>query len=83
MAFDEKLAARIRQAVRDRADITERKMFGGLSFLRHGRMCCGIVGQDLMDVREERQLKLDEPPARDIQCVALVSGYTGLQVDGS
>ena len=79
MAFDEKLAARIRKAVRDRADITERKMFGGLSFLRHGRMCCGIVGQDLMDVREERRRKL----ARDIQCVALVSGYTGLQVDGS
>ena len=48
MPFDEKLAARIRQAVRDRTDITERKMFGGLSFLRDGRMCCGIVGQDLV-----------------------------------
>ena len=28
--------------------MTERKMFGGLAFLRAGRMCCGIVGQDLM-----------------------------------
>jgi TfoX/Sxy family transcriptional regulator of competence genes len=23
-------------------------MFGGLSFLRDGRMCCGIVGHDLV-----------------------------------
>jgi hypothetical protein len=23
-------------------------MFGGLSFLRDGRMCCGIVGEDLV-----------------------------------
>jgi TfoX/Sxy family transcriptional regulator of competence genes len=48
MPFDENLAARIRHAVRDRTDITERRMFGGLSFLRHGKMCCGIVGQDLV-----------------------------------
>ena len=48
MSFDEELAARIRHAVRDRTDITERRMFGGLSFLRHGKMCCGIVGHDLV-----------------------------------
>ena len=23
-------------------------MFGGLAFLWHGRMCCGVVGNDLM-----------------------------------
>ena len=28
--------------------MTERKMFRGIAFLRDGRMCCGIVGQDLM-----------------------------------
>ena len=32
----------------DRSDFTERKMFGGLAFLCQGRMCCGIVGNDLM-----------------------------------
>jgi TfoX/Sxy family transcriptional regulator of competence genes len=46
--YDEELAARVRQVLRRRTDITERKMFGGLAFLRHGKMCCGIVGQDLM-----------------------------------
>ena len=48
MAYDEQLANRIRQAFGTRNDITERKMFGGLVFLYRGRMCCGIVGRDLM-----------------------------------
>ena len=48
MAYDERLANRIRQASKGRNDITERKMFGGLAFLCQGRMCCGIVGNDLM-----------------------------------
>ena len=48
MPFDEKLAARIRHQLRRRGDITERRMFGGLSFLRAGQMCCGIVGEKLV-----------------------------------
>jgi len=48
VAYDQRLAQRIRQALDGRPDVTERKMFGGLAFLRDGRMCCGIVGQDLM-----------------------------------
>ena len=48
MAYDEQLANRIRRAFGTRNDITERKMFGGLAFLCLGRMCCGIVGSDLM-----------------------------------
>ena len=48
MPYDEELAARIRRVLRRTADITERTMFGGLAFLCHGKMCCGIVGRDLM-----------------------------------
>ena len=48
MAYDEQLAKRIRQVFGTRRDIAERKMFGGLAFLLRGRMCCGIVGNDLM-----------------------------------
>ena len=48
MAYDEKLAERIRHAFKGRRDIAERKMFGGLAFLCRGRMCCGGVGNDLM-----------------------------------
>lgn len=48
MAYDETLADRIRRAVGPRADVTEKRMFGGLAFLLDGRMFCGIVKDDLM-----------------------------------
>src|SRR5262245_28524745 len=48
MAYDEALAGRVRLALRGQPGIAERKMFGGVAFLRNGRMCCGVVGQDLV-----------------------------------
>ncbi len=48
LAYDEKLAERVRSALAGRRRIAERKMFGGLAFLLRGRMCCGILNDDLM-----------------------------------
>jgi hypothetical protein len=48
MGYDEKLAMRIRGLLAGNTDITERKMFGGLSFLYKNRMSCGIVHRDLV-----------------------------------
>jgi len=48
MAYDEGLAERIREALEDREDVTERKMFGGLAFLVGGNMCAGVVKDELM-----------------------------------
>ena len=48
MAYNELLADRIREAFAHLTDIEERKMFGGLCFLVHEKMCLGIVGDDLM-----------------------------------
>jgi TfoX/Sxy family transcriptional regulator of competence genes len=48
MAYDEKLADRIRRAVGPRGDVTEKKMFGGLAFLLDGKMFCGIATGELM-----------------------------------
>jgi TfoX/Sxy family transcriptional regulator of competence genes len=48
MAYSEKLAERVRMAVRRHRGITEKKMFGGLSFLVRGRMCCGVLGDKLV-----------------------------------
>lgn len=48
MPYDKELAERIRHVFRERSDVTERKMFGGLAFLSAGRMCCGILGGDLI-----------------------------------
>lgn len=48
MAYDEGVAARIRDEFGDRPDIAEKKMFGGLAFMHSGNMCCGIVDDMLM-----------------------------------
>jgi TfoX/Sxy family transcriptional regulator of competence genes len=48
MAYDEGLAQRVREALDERDDVTERKMFGGLAFLLGGNMSVGIVGEELM-----------------------------------
>jgi hypothetical protein len=48
VAFDDGLAERIRSVVGDDPGISERKMFGGLAFMLHGHMVCGIIGDELM-----------------------------------
>jgi len=48
MAYDEKLADRVRDVLTTEDGVTERKMFGGLAFMVCGHMACGIVGEDLM-----------------------------------
>ena len=48
MAYDADLANRVRQVLPADADVTERKMFGGLTFLLEGHMFTGIVGSELM-----------------------------------
>src|SRR5918911_3506551 len=48
MAFDEALAERIRDRVRDEAGVHEKRMFGGLAFLTDGNMTVGVHGDDLI-----------------------------------
>jgi TfoX/Sxy family transcriptional regulator of competence genes len=45
VAYDEELAARIRELVAEEADLTEQKMFGGLAFLIGGNMAVAASGQ--------------------------------------
>jgi TfoX/Sxy family transcriptional regulator of competence genes len=66
MAYDEGVAQRIREALRDHPEVVERKMFGGLVFMVYGNMCCGALGEMLM-VRvgpEQYKKALDQPHAR-------------------
>jgi TfoX/Sxy family transcriptional regulator of competence genes len=51
MAYDEKLAGRIRTLLGDRPDLTEKKMFGGLAFLTGGNMAIAASGQGGILVR--------------------------------
>jgi TfoX N-terminal domain len=48
MAFDERLAERIRGALGRRKGLLEKKMFGGVAFLLNGNMCVGIHKSDLI-----------------------------------
>lgn len=48
MAYDEKLAVRVRTALAGRDDVVEKHMFGGTAFMVRSRMSCGIVGSTLM-----------------------------------
>jgi TfoX/Sxy family transcriptional regulator of competence genes len=41
MAYDEQMAERIRAALADRGDVSERKMMGGLVFMVGDHMACG------------------------------------------
>jgi TfoX/Sxy family transcriptional regulator of competence genes len=51
MAYDEELAARIRELVGDGPGVAEKKMFGGLAFLVGGNMAVAASGQGGLLVR--------------------------------
>ena len=48
MAYDDKLAERVREVLKRRRGISEKKMFGGLAFMVNGHIACGVLGEDLM-----------------------------------
>jgi len=48
VAYDEKLAGRVRALLKGRRGLAEKKMFGGLAFLVKGKMCCGVLDSDLV-----------------------------------
>ncbi|MDA0265153.1 MAG: TfoX/Sxy family protein [Chloroflexi bacterium] len=48
MAYDEKLAERVRAVFQTEPAYTEMKMFGGICFMVGGNMAVGITGADLM-----------------------------------
>lgn len=68
MPYDEGLAERIREVLEERSDVSEKKMFGGLTFLLGGNMCAGVVADELM-VRvgpDAYEKLLSEPHTREM-----------------
>lgn len=51
MAYDEDLADRIRELLGSESGVTEKRMFGGLSFLLDGNMAVAASGQGGLLVR--------------------------------
>jgi TfoX/Sxy family transcriptional regulator of competence genes len=85
MAYDEQLAARIRTLLANRTDVTERKMFGGLTFMIGGHMCCGVNGNELivrLDPEREDQA-LARPHARPMDFTGRpMRGFITVRSDG-
>ena len=48
MVYNEKLAQRVRDILIENTQVDEKKMMGGLTFMVCGKMCVGILKEDLM-----------------------------------
>jgi TfoX/Sxy family transcriptional regulator of competence genes len=48
MTYDEALAERVRVELLTVPDVEEKKMFGGITFMVSGQMCCGVLKDDLV-----------------------------------
>lgn len=48
MAYDEGLAHRIREILHEQPGLVEKKMFGGVGFMLHGNMACGVNKENLI-----------------------------------
>jgi len=48
MAFDERLAARIRSQLGQKKGLTEKKLFGGIGFLLNGNLACAVSKEEML-----------------------------------
>ena len=48
MPYNQNLAQRIRTILGDRPGLIEKKMFGGVGFILHGNMACGVQGDEMI-----------------------------------
>jgi len=48
VAYDEGLADRLREHLAPVTRVSEHEMFGGVSFMVGGNLCCGVLGGDLI-----------------------------------
>lgn len=48
MAFSEKLSNRIRESLSELPNVEEKNMFGGITYMVNGKMCIGVVKDEMM-----------------------------------
>ena len=85
MAYDERLARRIRDLLAAEPDLTEQRMFGGLAFLIGGHMAVAASGQGGLMVRvdpEETDGLLASTPAQPMEMQGrAVRGWVRVDAD--
>lgn len=90
MPFNQSLAARVRDVLMRTRDIEEKKMFGGLTFRRHGHLVVGVwkdalivrVGPEAYeDAMLEPHVREFDPAGRPMRGWVLVD-LDGIEADG-
>jgi TfoX/Sxy family transcriptional regulator of competence genes len=85
MAYSEQLADRVRALLSERTNVAERPMFGGLTFMVGGHMCCGVHGDELI-VRlppGDEDAALARPHARPMDFTSRpMRGFVTIAPDG-
>ena len=85
MAYDHRLARRVRGFLSDRGDVAARPMFGGLTFMVAGHMCCGVNNDELI-VRLDRadsDAALSSPHARPMDLTGRpMPGFVAVRPEG-
>src|ERR1041385_8418717 len=85
MAFSEKLSDRIREALSGFPKVEEKYMFGGVCYMLNGKMCVGVVEDEMMcrigpDAYEEA---LEKPGCREMIFTGKpMKGYVYVGNDG-
>jgi len=72
MAYDKELAARVRRAFSKVPNVVEKPMFGGLTFMVDGNLCCGVLKDELM-IRLDRDTDLATLDSPNIRVCDLTS----------
>jgi len=73
VAYDERLADRVREVIPLGLDLTEKKMFGGLAFLVGGKMSVAVSGQGGLLVRVDPE-RTDALAGRKGASIAIMRG---------
>lgn len=85
MAFNEHLVNRIRESIAHLADVEEKHMFGGVCFMVNGKMCIGVVKDEMMcriDPMVEEEA-LDKNGCRPMDFTGrAMKGYVFVSEDG-
>ena len=68
MPYNEQLADRVLGILGGEPPLRQRRMFGGIAYLLHGNMACGVLPNDriVRVPQDEYSAALDQPYAREM-----------------